>query len=166
MKDFLKGGPAIAAGLYLQNLFEIKHGEQESRRIIEEYRLHGGDGGITQREMRIACELPAQPKEIVGNTSGLPVGITVEEDSQPNEPSTDDAAKLRAIVIEYMMVNDLDCISKTHMMKVKIPPAFGSHPPVRCSLWESFASSSEWVEHRNHLKNDYIAYRPILKTKN
>ena len=85
----LNSGPASAAGIRLQHGFETLHSPIECRNCIEAYAALGGDDGLTEDSMRMACGLKArdrrndvapgaaalvavsQPEEVDGDRSGL-----------------------------------------------------------------------------------------------
>ncbi len=58
LKDFLVSGPAIASSMQLQHAFEEKHSRQECFDLIEAYCNLGGDNGLTEDLMWVACGLP------------------------------------------------------------------------------------------------------------
>ena len=56
-KEFVKSGPAIAAGHKYQWAFEVKHGREALEYIMYDYVNGGGDNNETQRTLREACGL-------------------------------------------------------------------------------------------------------------
>ncbi len=57
LKKQITSGPAIAAGLQHQHGFELHHSKQDSIDMIEQYAALGGDDGLTEDSMRLACGL-------------------------------------------------------------------------------------------------------------
>ncbi len=57
LNKFLVSPPAVAAGLRIQHGFEVLHGAGACRQMIEEYAALGGDDGLTEKTMRLACGL-------------------------------------------------------------------------------------------------------------
>ena len=63
LKDFLKSGPCVVASLRLLLGWMAEKTEQQRRETIENYAVHGGDGGLTEATMRAACGLSLQDVE-------------------------------------------------------------------------------------------------------
>jgi len=82
LKDFLASPQAAAAGLRLQHAFEMKFTRDECFNMIEAYAALGGDGGLTERSMRIACGLP--PRDRRDDDSAGSAGAMLI-DSQPDD---------------------------------------------------------------------------------
>lgn len=57
LKDFLKSGPSIAAGLRCLYGWLSKHSEADCRAVIEDYAVGGGDEGLTEAMIRVSCGL-------------------------------------------------------------------------------------------------------------
>jgi hypothetical protein len=55
LKNFLVSGPAIAAGLKIQVGVEKQHSKDDCVALIEQYAALGGDSGLTEDTMRVAC---------------------------------------------------------------------------------------------------------------
>ena len=60
LKDFLKSGPACLATLRVLWQFAGMYSAEECRQVLEDYVMNGGDDGLTEACVRIACNLPAQ----------------------------------------------------------------------------------------------------------
>ena len=60
LKNFLKSGPACLATLRLLWQFAGMYSAEECRQVLEDYVMNGGDDGLTEACVRIACNLPAQ----------------------------------------------------------------------------------------------------------
>ena len=63
LKDFLVSGPAIASSMQLQHAFEEKHSRQECFDLVEAYCNLGGDNGLAEDLMRVACGLPPRRRD-------------------------------------------------------------------------------------------------------
>ena len=57
MKENLRSQPYIAAGIKIQHGFECTYGKDDCIQLIEQWAALGGDGGLTETTMRIACGL-------------------------------------------------------------------------------------------------------------
>jgi hypothetical protein len=82
LKKFLSSGVACAAGLRMQHGFEHLNSPAACRNRIEAYAALGGDGGLTEDSMRMACGL--QPRD--RSKDALPAAaacLTVQ--SQPSD---------------------------------------------------------------------------------
>jgi hypothetical protein len=62
LKKFLSSGVACAAGLRMQHGFEHLHSPDDCRNRIEAYAALGGDGGLTEDSMRMACGLQSRDR--------------------------------------------------------------------------------------------------------
>lgn len=73
LKKFLSSGPAAAAGLRLQHGFEALHSPADCRHRIEAYAALGGDDGMTEDCMRLACGLSARNRrnDIAGGAAAI-----------------------------------------------------------------------------------------------
>lgn len=58
LQAFLTSGPAVAAGLQMQHLFEMQYNKEHCVDLIENYVSWGGDGCLTEDTVRSACRLP------------------------------------------------------------------------------------------------------------
>jgi len=80
LRKFLVSGPASAAGLRFQPGFEAVNSRDACYARIEAWAALGGDGGLTEDSMRIACGLPLRDRreEQAAGVALLP------PDSQPD----------------------------------------------------------------------------------
>ena len=74
LKDFLKSSPAVVAFLRLLEGFLKEKSEQACRDIIEGYVVGGGDKGLTEQVMRVACGLESVNMHPQAHASGTPFG--------------------------------------------------------------------------------------------
>ena len=65
-KDFLTSQVGIAAGLNIQHIFGEARNETDCREVISRYTRCGGDGGATEKYVRMACGLPKRPQTKTG----------------------------------------------------------------------------------------------------
>jgi hypothetical protein len=84
LKSFLSTGPACAAGLRLQHGFETMNSPIDCRNRIESYAALGGDAGLTEDSMRIACGLQARDRR--GDVASGAAAIALPT-SDPTEES-------------------------------------------------------------------------------
>ena len=123
MKGFLKDGPAIAAGIILQHGFELENNLERCREKIENYRVHGGDRGLTEREMRKACELPPAPVS-ADDEQGMPVGIILSQEGASQTtplPSPADASSVvRRCIIKHMLDKGYDSIRAGYFKNIPL----------------------------------------------
>ena len=81
LADFIKSGSATAAGIQLQHAFEASHSKEQCLEMIENYVVWGGDGGLTEETMRLACGLP--PRDVC-NASTRTGGV-IDLDQEPEQ---------------------------------------------------------------------------------
>ena len=87
LADFIKSGPATAAGIQLQHAFEASHSKEQCLEMIENYVVWGGDGGLTEETMRLACGLPSRD---VRNASTRTGGV-IDLDQEPEQEEQKEA---------------------------------------------------------------------------
>ena len=63
LKEFLISGPAIASSIQLQHAFEKSHSRTECLEMLEAYCSLGGDNGLTEDKMRVACGLAPRRRD-------------------------------------------------------------------------------------------------------
>ena len=96
LKHKLQSGPYIAAGLRLQHGFESKTSKQQCIDNLEKYAALGGDGGLTEDSMRLACGLKARERQ--QNQTLMDVGIAaIQEDSQEALVEVDNAMEMSTV---------------------------------------------------------------------
>ena len=62
-------------------MFEQAHSQQDCRNKISDYLYHGGDNGVTMRELSKACGRKAQPAtKAIGVQSLASLGLWANED--------------------------------------------------------------------------------------
>ena len=71
LKKVLQSGPAVLAGLRIQHGFELKYSKERCREIIETYASLGGDCGLTEDKMRLACGLELRQRQDAQVSGGL-----------------------------------------------------------------------------------------------
>ena len=159
MKEFLGGSQAIAAGLILQHAFEAEYNLVGCRKKIEDYRVHGGDHGLTEREMRIACELPPAPPLTTGE-DGLPVGIVLTPETPGESETKVDVSTLRQDTIKSMLDRGLDYITRAYFNLVPISDR--SNYRSREASWKTLDQSPLWGKMTNQKGSE--SFYPILKS--
>ena len=160
LKEFLGSKPAAAAANRLQALFEMKHDLSQCRQFIVDYRLNGGDGGITLQFIRQACNLPPMSTEVSADGVELPPGINLEDDAM-EVPSVGMDAELRHCVLKFMLDEGRDVITRVHFKFVKNLPK-SCESMRRDVLWQRLKNSTGWVEHIDGKMKDGL--RPVLAT--
>ena len=80
LQYFLTSSAAVAAGLQLQHAFEMQHSKQECVDMIENYVMWGGDHGLTEDTMRIACKLPPRNRREATSKAAAVIQIDAEPD--------------------------------------------------------------------------------------
>ena len=75
LHQFVVSGPAVVAAIRIQHAFESKHSQDDCLRLIDEYCNQGGDRGLTEGTMRLACGLPQPPKGREGRTSNTSMAL-------------------------------------------------------------------------------------------
>lgn len=81
LKDFLVSGPAIASSLQLQHAFEHRHSREDCLHMIESYCNLGGDQGLTEDKMRIACGLQPRRRETISAPGLGPVDSASQDEA-------------------------------------------------------------------------------------
>ena len=107
LKEFLVSGPAIASSMQLQHAFEHTYSRAECIHMIESYCNLGGDQGLTEDKMRIACGLPPRQRAEIAAPGLGPVDDQLSQD-QAESVKTGSEAVARRIVEE--------CLSKGFFM--------------------------------------------------
>ena len=153
LKDFLRSGPAIAAGLLIQAAFERKANEHACRDVINGYVLRDGDCGLTEKTIRQACGLPPKAKSKRSDNqehggTALPKGVhfDLSQDVEQNDEEAPLVGSLSRHVIQFMIAKGLDQITATYFNQCGIPSHFLTDK--KSELWEQLISSDRWSKAR------------------
>ena len=161
LKRFLTSKPAALAGLRLQHGFEMKHSKSDCEAMIENYAALGGDGGLTEDTLRLACGLPVRSRR-EDITAGIPV--FKESSSQDGAGLPDSDLRIVYVALmEDMLAKGRDFMSFFQFKHFTLP--HGSPNLDRESLWKRLKESSlcSAIEDKGKLKNCLV---PCIRSKN
>lgn len=137
----------------LQHGVERRHSKEQSFRLIADYTNTGGDGGITMKHMRGACNLPQQDRTVPARPSqegveaapSLPPGIDLQlQEVQPHVQPTPESAEdpCRAPCIAYLLSKKHDALCRGYCVHINIPRKSGK----KDALWAAICDSPGWMK--------------------
>lgn len=118
LKEFLISGPAIASSIQLQHAFEKTHSRTECLEMIEAYCSLGGDSGLTEDKMRVACGLAPRRRD-ADTAPGLGVDECLSQE-QGDELKSQLENVLRRIV-EELFEKSLSSMTFYRFAKLSLP---------------------------------------------
>ena len=120
---FVVSPPAVGAAIRMQHAFEALHSQADCLRLIDAYCNQGGDLGLTEQTMRIACGLPPREPPASG-TESRPTSVALRQavegaDVASQLPTTGVPTATAHKVIKYMLLHNKFSITPTSISSVR-----------------------------------------------
>ena len=163
LKDKLRSGPCVAAALRLQHGFELKHGPEDCRNLIEGWASLGRDGGFTERTMRQACGLPHRALK-AETTEAHAINAMAKPPSQPEgegAPDEDPLDAILATIIHDLLRKNRNGLTPSMFAYLSLPAGFSSMS--KDDLWGSRVQKGLLLEVKGEGKAKRI-WMPLIKT--
>ena len=172
LKQFLRSGPAVVAGLRMQLSFEKQHSRDACQKLITDYSYGGADGGLTERLVRLACNLSPKPirPQPATQGAGLPKGVDLGLGSQDNDEHSGRPAvgvarspgDMRVELVRYMITKGFNFITNIYFRSFPTPASERGNK--KADLWKQIAEGDDWRRQQARNTKSQGSYYPFLRT--
>ncbi|CAK0885110.1 unnamed protein product, partial [Prorocentrum cordatum] len=142
-KDFMISGAAVAAGHKIQYAFEVENGPDACRDILVNYTKCGGDHGVTEKYVRIACHIKAADAA-ESAASAVAEGL-VDPPSQDGHLPSSPIVLLSNHLVKELQRKGLNYLTYSVFRASATPPG-ARLKGNKEEQWESLKGSDLWID--------------------
>ena len=142
-KDFMISGAAVAAGHKIQYAFEVENGPEACRDILVNYTKCGGDHGVTEKYVRIACHIKAA-NAAESAASAVAEGL-VDPPSQDGHLPSSPIVLLSNHLVKELQRKGLNYLTYS-VFRVSATPPGAKLKGNKEEQWESLKGSDLWID--------------------
>lgn len=165
LRDFLTSGPAAAAGIYLQHGFEVRHSRDECHAMIERYAALGGDGGLTEDSMRLACGLQLRDRRTEAVAGGdAPMLLSDSQEGDERAVYLNGLQVAQSLIITRLMKDSSDHMTSAMFGYVTLSKEVPNME--KDKLWNTLCSEGLMLPAHFQKTKGMPAMFPAVKCKN
>ncbi|CAK0905471.1 unnamed protein product [Prorocentrum cordatum] len=142
-EDFMISGAAVAAGHKIQYAFEVENGPEACRDILVNYTKCGGDHGVTEKYVRIACHIKAA-NAAESAASAVAEGL-VDPPSQDGHLPSSPIVLLSNHLVKELQRKGLNYLTYSVFRASATPPG-ARLKGNKEEQWESLKGSDLWID--------------------